>query len=359
MALAMGIGRFAYTALLPSLKAGLGFDAAAGGAIASANLIGYLIGVLWARHTPHGRPRTWLIQSGLLLSVASTAAVAAVSGFPAWAGLRFVGGVASGLVFVLVSATVLEGLPSGAEPLAGILYAGVGIGIALSGATSAALSASPWQHAWIFLAALSAVLAVPAFFLSPAGGTKPVQPLATTSGSLTLRRLGVVYFLEGLGYIVSGTFAVAAVQQMPGLSAWAPWVWVAAGVAAAPSAIFWSRIARRVGSRKALVFAYAAQAAGMAVPALSHSAAAAVVGALLFGGTFVGIVTVLLDLARRLDPTSASRTIGSLTAVYGIGQAAGPLLAGWLTRAAGSPAPAVLSASAAVALGAMLLAAAE
>jgi MFS family permease len=94
----------------------------------------------------------------------------------------------------------------------------------------------------------------------------------------------------------------------------------------------------------------------MALPALSTSGAAAVLGALCFGGTFIGIVTVTMELARRLMPEAAVRAIGSLTAVYGVGQAVGPYLAGRLASALGRPGPSVLAAAGAVALGALLLA---
>jgi MFS family permease len=100
----------------------------------------------------------------------------------------------------------------------------------------------------------------------------------------------------------------------------------------------------------------ATQAVGMALPALSPSGAAAILGALFFGGTFIGIVTVTMELARRLMPEAAVRAIGSLTAVYGVGQAAGPYLAGRLASALHDPRPSVLAASGAVALGAILVA---
>jgi MFS family permease len=171
-----------------------------------------------------------------------------------------------------------------------------------------------------------------------------------------MRRLAISYFLEGLGYIVSGTFAVAAVQRSPGLEGLAPWVWVAAGLAAIPSALVWSAMARRVGARRALVWAFALQGAGMAVSGAFSSLAAALVGALLFGGTFMGITTVTLARAREIDPARGARTIGTLTVLYGVGQVLGPLLAGAVSRAAGSPRPAVVAASLAVMAGALLLA---
>ncbi len=356
LALAMGIGRFAYTALLPSLRAGLGLDAAQAGAVASANLVGYLAGVLWARHTPRGAPRRWLVRLGLLACVATTAGAVAFQGVAAWAALRLFTGVASGLVFVLVSASVLEAAAPGEEAHAGILYSGVGAGMALSGTLAALLPPSPWQVPWLVLGAVGVPLALPALFMPQRPeAPRPAAAAGAAADGLSLRRLGLAYFLEGLGYIVSGTFAVTAVQHTPGLAAWAPWVWVVAGLAAAPSAVIWGRVARALGGRRALRLAFAVQAAGMALPALSETPAAALVGMLLFGGTFIGIVTLAMDLGRRLSPASAGRVIGSLTAGYGVGQALGPLAAGWITRAAGDPAPAVLAAAAAVALGAAVL----
>jgi MFS family permease len=357
LALAMGVGRFAYTALLPSVQRGVGFDDAAAGAVASLNLVGYLVGVLWARSAVAGRWRTVLLRLGLAASVLTTVAVAGATGFAGWMGLRFVSGVASGLVFVLVSAAVLEALPPGREHLAGVLYSGVGCGIALSGAVAAGATGLAWPVPWLLLGAVSAVLALPGWWQARPpvrlGGAKLTS---ATGDGVSLGRLGVAYFLEGLGYIVSGTFAVAAVQRRPELAALAPWVWVAAGLAAAPSAVLWSAVARRIGPRKALVAGFGAQAIGMSLPALSSSAWAAMAGAMLFGGTFMGITTLTMSLGRTLHPGREGRVVGTLTMIYGIGQALGPWLAGVLSRATGGPGAAVLAASVAVGVGGALLA---
>jgi MFS family permease len=356
LALAMGIGRFAYTALLPAAQAGLGFDDATAGAIASVNLVGYLLGALQARALSGARARGITARLGLALSVATTAALAFAGSAPAWLALRLLSGVASGYVFVLVSATVLEAIPPGAERLAGLLYSGVGAGIALSGAVAAALPGAGGREAWLVLGGTAAGLALlPGWLLRPSGSARAAPPPPADAGA-EMRRLSISYFLEGLGYIVSGTFAVAAVQRSPGLEGLAPWVWVAAGLAAIPSALVWSAMARRVGARRALVWAFALQGAGMAVSGAFSSLAAALVGALLFGGTFMGITTVTLARAREIDPARGARTIGTLTVLYGVGQVLGPLLAGALSRAAGSPRPAVVAASLAVMAGALLLA---
>jgi MFS family permease len=357
LALAMGVGRFAYTALLPSVQRGIGLDDAAAGAVASMNLVGYLAGVVWARGAVAGRRRTALLRVGLVASVLTTAAVAGSTGLAGWIELRFLSGVASGVVFVLVSAAVLDALPVGREHLAGVLYAGVGCGMALSGAVAAGTTDAAWPVPWLLLGAVSAALAVPAWRQArPGVRTSGAKPTLAAGDGVSLGRLGAAYFLEGLGYIVSGTFAVAAVQRRPELAAWAPWVWVAAGLAAAPSAVLWSAVARRVGPRKALVAAFGAQAIGMSLPALSSSASAAMAGALLFGGTFMGITTLTMSFGRILHPGREGRVIATLTMVYGAGQALGPFLAGVLSRATGGPGTAVLAASAAVGIGGALLA---
>jgi MFS family permease len=360
LAMAMGVGRFAYTALLPSVQRSLGFDDVSAGAIASANLVGYLAGVIWARRHAAGPRRMALLRTGLIVSVLTTAAVAGASGVMAWAGLRFASGVASGLVFVLVSTIVLEALPAGGEAIAGVLFAGVGGGIALSGAMAAGTAGVAWSTPWLLLAAVAAALAAPSWSLArparEAREARPVEHPRWEGESITLGRLRMAYFLEGLGYIVSGTFAVVSVQRTPGLEAWAPWVWAAAGLAAAPSAVLWGEVARRVGARSALVAAFAVQAAGMSLPALSSTAWAALTGALLFGGTFIGIVSLTMSLAGRVNRGRDPSVIGTLTMLYGIGQALGPVLAGALSRATGGPRSAVLAAAIAVGLGGALLA---
>jgi MFS family permease len=355
LAAAMGIGRFAYTALLPATQRALAAGDDVAGAIASTNLAGYLVGVLAARHLASSPARAPALRIGLAVTALATLLGAATTAPLAWFVLRAAAGVASGLVFVLASAAALE---RAAPP--GKLYGGVGAGIALSGAVAALTPASAgFGLPWLLLGLAAIVLPVPAWrHLAPVVAPTPrdLAP-ADDAGALGfgLGRLSAAYFLEGLGYIVSGTFAVAAVRRTPGLEGLAPWTWVLTGLAAAPSALLWSAAGRRLGLRRALVLAHVTQAVGMALPSVSSSAAAALAGAALFGGTFVGIVALAMSAGRALAPATPGRVVGTLTAGYGVGQIIGPIAAGALSQRLGDPRPAVLLAAGAVAVGGLLL----
>ncbi|HVI94774.1 MAG TPA: YbfB/YjiJ family MFS transporter [Anaeromyxobacter sp.] len=353
LAAAMGIGRFAYTALLPGTQRALAIADDVAGAIASVNLVGYLAGVLAARQLASRAERGAVLRGALAATALATAAGAATTSVAAWFALRLAAGIASGLVFVLASAAALEA----ASAHAGLLYAGVGAGIALSGAVAVQAPAG-FGAPWLLLALAAAALGARGF-IHLATAPPPPHSAAIAGAAppaLGFGPLAAAYFLEGLGYIVSGTFAVAAVRRTPGLEALAPWTWVLTGVAAAPSAVLWSAAGRRLGHRGALALAFLVQAVGIALPALSTSAGAALAGAALFGGTFMGITTLAMAVGRSLAPASPGRIVGTLTAVYGVGQILGPLLAGAVSHRLGETRPAVLGAAVAVALGGALVA---
>ena len=122
LAIAMGIGRFAFTPILPMMQADSGLTVAQGSWLASANYAGYLVGALTAMSL-QWRAGT-VVRAGLLLVAVTTAAMALGDGFAAWMGLRFAAGLASAWVLVFVSSWGFE------RP--GTVFSGVGIGIALA-----------------------------------------------------------------------------------------------------------------------------------------------------------------------------------------------------------------------------------
>lgn len=348
LALAMGIGRFGYTALLPAMQAE-GLSDADAGIVAAANLFGYVFGSWAAGRTP---PAWW--RPGLLacvaLSVLSTAAMA-TGGFGPWLLWRALAGPASAGVFVLGVGLMLERLAAlGRGDWGGFAFSGVGFGIAASGAVAFALTDA--AAAWLALGALALGFALPAALLArPGAAHAAAPPAAPAAASPALRRLTAAYVLEGFGYSVAATFLVAVVARGGGLDL-AAWAWVVAGLAAAPAFVVWRRVARRAGLWRALGLAYAIQAAAIALPALSAAPVAALAAAIGFGGTFLAITALTVAEARHLGGVPA---IGRVTVLYGIGQALGPMLAGWLAEARGGFDSALVASGACVAAGAVIL----
>lgn len=317
LAAAMGIGRFAYTPILPLMTGHADLTAQAAGQLATANYAGYLIGAVGAAASPRLARSVVACRASLVILVGTLAAMALCTNVIEWGVLRLVAGIASALVFVVAVNTLMDH----GHPVhhAGWAFSGVGIGIALSAALPAT---ADWQAAWWVATILAALLSAFAWFIRPGATAEVAKPPAgqqvNTRGLLAL--LMTSYTLEGVGYIIAGTFLVAAVaQQSPGGLGSA--VWLLVGLAAAPSAAFWARFTGRFAYSALLVAALLLQAAGIAAAGTGNGIAA-LAGAVLFGGTFIGISTLALAAGRALQFPGA---VALLTTGYSVGQIVGPV----------------------------------
>lgn len=317
----MGIGRFAYTPILPLMTTQAALTPQAAGALATANYVGYLAGALAGTASPRLARSTVAWRVSLVVLVVTLAAMPLLPNTIGWLVLRTVAGFASAVVFVIAVNSMLDHLPS---HLPGWGFGGVGLGIALSGALVLAMPvAAGWQGAWWMAAGLAAVLGAGAWAMRGRSGSSAIP-----SPSPPPRRanrwfavLFVCYALEGIGYIIAGTFLVAAIKQ--GSAGWlGNGAWVLVGLAAAPSAAFWAWLSARWSHPSLLAGALLLQALGIALPAVAGGTAPALIGAMLFGATFIGISTMALAAGRRLGFPGA---VALLTAGYSVGQILGPL----------------------------------
>jgi MFS family permease len=318
---AMGLGRFAYTPILPLMTEQAALTPQAAGALATANYIGYLAGALAGTVSPRLARSTVAWRASLTVLVVTLAAMPLLPNTIGWLLLRSVAGFASAVMFVIAVNSMMDHLP---PHLPGWGFGGVGLGIALSGALVLAMpAAAGWQGAWWTAAALAAVLGAGAWAMR--GGSQPNTPPTETRSARRTNRwfamLFVSYSLEGIGYIVAGTFLVAAIKQSsPG------WLgngaWLVVGVAAVPSAALWAWLCGRWSHPTMLAGALLLQAFGIALPALAPGVITALVGAILFGATFIGVSTMALAAGRRLGFAGA---VALLTSGYSVGQILGPV----------------------------------
>ncbi len=361
----MGIGRFAYTVLLPGMMETHAFDEKVAGIMAAWNYAGYLAGVLAMRNEKPGRRRYMLFVFFLLASLVSTAGMGWVDTIALWHAMRFIAGFASGACFVLCSAIVLDTLIAVNRPvLAGWLYSGTGVGIALGGVSTPLLTATAGLNgAWIGMALLCLPLAIVALTgLRPTVNRTPaLPPIASSTNKEEHRQrrqyhfLLAAYFLEGFGYIIGTTFLVTLVKAATQSPELANTAWIVTGCAAAVSAPLWRYAARR-GYLSMLILAFLLQAVGVLLPAIFTAPVVILLGGLLLGGTFMGITVLSIQYGVALSGRPSAHTVAVLTAIYGVGQIIGPFIAGFSAQGKGFESAFVLSAVSLFLAAALLLA---
>ncbi|MCC6610698.1 MAG: YbfB/YjiJ family MFS transporter [Burkholderiales bacterium] len=356
MAAAMGIGRFAYTPLLPSLQETLGWSVSQAGDAASANFLGYMLGAFVAAELAHRPARRLWLAAGMIASALSTAAGAVVVAFAAWLGIRFLSGVASAFCLVLGTAAVVEHIAlRGRAELAALHFGGVGLGIVGSVVVIelARVAGASMFAQWGALGVAATLLLAGAW---RALGRLPLRLRAAAPGGAlerhaaydarTLRRLILAYGLFGFGYVVTATFIVAIARQLEHAAVVEPVTWIAVGLFAAPSVLVWQGIARRFGLLRTLRIAYAVEAAGVLLAGVTPGYLAIVLGGALLGGTFVGITALGLAAGREASGSNQGRVMGLMTGSFGLGQLLGPAIAGRLADATGGfVVPSLLAAS--------------
>ncbi|HUY57285.1 MAG TPA: YbfB/YjiJ family MFS transporter [Candidatus Micrarchaeaceae archaeon] len=338
-AVALGLARFAYALLLPSMRAELNWSFTTAGAINTANAMGYLAGALLAAQIARRTGARRAFVTGLAVTVVSLAATGATDNVIALAAVRALSGVSGAICFITGAGLVAEGAGSISAPrvasLLGIYFAGGGAGIVVSGlAIPPLLAAAPaavgWRWGWFLLGVLGAVGFV---FAAPAARASREPPVSgATEKGWPARRLGTMligYGLFGAGYIAYMTFIVAFLKSQGAGPGEVTVFWVLLGTASIGGAFAWAYpiAALRGGRGPSLVLAVVST--GALLPLLSRSPAAAMGSAVLFGGSFLAVVTAVTVVARRsLQPKHWTPAIAALTVAFALGQCIGPLVAG-------------------------------
>ena len=334
--LALGVARFAYTPLLPLMQQQAGLGIADAGWLAAINYGGYLSGAVIASLISDLVLKDRLYRVGMLLAIASTLLMGMTNDVTIWALSRFVAGLSSAAAMLLGTGLILNWLIRHQHRSElGIHFAGIGLGIAgCAAAVEIMHHWLDWREQWFVLTAIGCLLAIPALRWLPApdrsGLNKSGQKMEDNPPSpLFMRLFMAAYFCAGIGYVVSATFIVAIVDRLPGLSGNGTLIFLVLGVSAAPACIVWDFVTRRTGELNALILAAVLQIVGILLP-LSGNLFGAIAGAMLFGSTFIGMVSLVLTMAGRYYPTRPAKMMGKMTLSYGAAQILGPAITGWL-----------------------------
>jgi len=360
LAVAMGIGRFAFTPLLPMMQDDAGVSVAAGGWLASANYGGYFLGALsavWMRIRAESAIRAGLIMIGL-----ATTAMGLVDRFAVWFALRALAGVMSAWVFVFASAWCLEKLAPLRQPvLNGVVFAGVGAGIAAGGGICIALmhAKASSAQAWIVFGVLALVLSAAIW---PTFGSNGVSPRDIARSAETTQpwdsesiRLVLCYGAFGFSYIIPATFLPVMAKQVIHDPLIFGWSWPIFGAAALVSTLGAAALQGFVGNRRLWIMSHLVMALGVALPVFRPGIIGILLAALLVGGTFMVTTMVAIRDAWEVAGRHATSLIAAMTAAFAIGQIAGPISVSYLVGDNGNFSATLLSASCLLVLSAYAL----
>lgn len=357
--MAMGIGRFSLTPQLPHLISEGQIDLTGAGLIAAANYLGYLLGALDAIRAKRPDQVQGRLHAGLWLCVVLTLISVLAQGFWPHLLLRFGTGIASAWVMVMITSLSQHLAVTANRPrLGALVFAGPGVGVLLTGLL--ALVANLWGQnsatLWLIYAAAALIMVLAILPILPQPATLPA---ATHISQLDTRqpgigRLGAIYGLYGLGYIIPATF----LSQMASAQFHGQWqadlFWPAFGLCAAIGVVLISLRRPTPGTTGYwLMGGLGIQALGVLACLLPSSTGLAL-GVILCGTPFLACMPLVMQRSRELAPHATQRNAALLTACFAVGQLAGPLLAALSSHFSGTLHPALLIAASGLMLAAML-----
>jgi predicted MFS family arabinose efflux permease len=336
----VGVARFSYTSLLPIMQTQTGLSEAMGGWLATSNYIGYMCGVLLAANLTNLRFKYLLYRSYLILSILTTTGMMFTEHWLAWSLLRFVAGTCASAGLILASGFILKWLVEQRHRAElGIHFSGAGISILCTALLVEYLSYQMlgWQAQWGIFAIMALLFSIPAWLWMPSPHKNPKslseESIKDTPPSRQFMLLLLVaYFCAGYGFAINATFIVDIVEGIDKLQGKGQWAFALVGLAAIPAVIIWDLIAREIGYLKSLLIAYALQVIGIMLLTLSDNLAVIFFSALLFGGTFIACVSLVLTMAGLLFPSNPAKFMGKMTLAYGVAQIIAPICTGWLVQ---------------------------
>lgn len=357
--MAMGIGRFSLTPQLPHLISEGEIDLTGAGLIAAANYLGYLVGALDAMRARRPDQVRGRLHTGLWLCVGLTLVSYWAYGFWPHLLLRFGSGVASAWVMVMITALSQQIAVSANRPrLGALVFAGPGAGVVLTGLLALAANVSGQGSAtlWLVYAVAALIMLLVIVPILPQSSALPAQPPTAAPGTHQpgIARLGAIYGLYGLGYIIPATF----LSQMASAQFHGQWqadlFWPAFGLCAATGVALISLRRPDPGTTRFwLMGGLWIQALGVLACLLPSSTGLAL-GVILCGTPFLACMPLVMQRSRDLAPHATARNAALLTACFAVGQLCGPLLAALSSHFSGGLQPALVIAASGLLLAGVL-----
>jgi predicted MFS family arabinose efflux permease len=308
----IGLARFAYTPLLPAIVDAGWFDASLAAYLGAANLAGYLAGALAGQPMARAVADRAVLRGMMLLAAVAFLACAYPLSFAWFFAWRFLSGLAGGALMVLAAPAVLPLFPAARRGLiGGIVFMGVGVGIAASGTLVPLLLGQGLRETWLGLGALSLCLTAIAWNGWPrTGATRPDAPARPRAPvvSAPLRALYLEYALNAVGWVPHMIFLVDFIARglHRGVATGAQY-WVLFGIGASVGPVFAGVLADRTGFGRALRIAFILEACAVAVPAIGTGTAWLALSSVVVGAFVTGTVPLVLGRVHEILAHHPSR----------------------------------------------------
>ncbi len=331
----VGISRFVFTSLLPfMLKDYLSVTLT--GLLASSNYFAYFAGSILAIFIQDIHLKIKFFRFGLFLCLVATFVLGLSHNEFFWFGSRVLAGFGSAMALVVGSSLVMTKLNMKNKTKAmGIHFSGIGFSIFLPDILVKITNklGFTWEQTWIILAFFGVILSIYCIYILSFEKKKEEELNNQTSKfsfdksifSFFVFVLIFAYFTEGIAMVVQATFLPDIINNIKGLVGFGALTWNLAGFAGIFTCIIWLRLAHKFGSINIIILAMLFQTVGILIPTLSSNLYLNVLGGLLYGGTFVGLVGLFLNLGGQIARKNPLVLMGALTSAYGIGQVSAPL----------------------------------
>ena len=333
VALALGIGRFAYTPILPFMRESLGLTSSEAGLIASWNYFGYLIGSLSILFPLFNYRLKLSFILACVTSIASTGLISATVNFDLICLTRFINGFCGAIVLISGTSLIFSKLENYTSlDLRLAHFSGFGLGMAVSsiGVIICSNLNIDWRGQWIFMLMICLIFFIPTIKFIPDQSETILQSkkIIGKNDNLSFFLLCLGYACFGFGYIIYGTFIADLIHKSDGLMGMENIAWLVAGIAAIPSAIFWQRIAVLTSLDRSLLFSSVISALGAILLLIIDNSTGILISCFLYGFGIPGIVALTLLEGKRRYNGNVTAGIAILTTSFSVGQILGPYISG-------------------------------
>lgn len=327
----VGVARFVFTSLLPPMLENY-LSVTFAGVLASINYVGYLAGSIFAIFIKDINAKVKYFRFGMILCVATTLVLGTSTSDAIWLISRIIAGFGAAMALVVGSAIVMTKLKMDNKTKAmGIHFSGIGFSVFVTDLIVRAVFSyeGDWRDAWIVLTIFGLFASLYSMYIL--SFDKEVKQNVVKHGfdkslfTTFVILLILAYFTEGVGMVVQGTFLPDIINSLEGLEGLGGFTWTIVGLAGIPSCIIWMTLANKYGSVNIIIIAMLLQVIGIMIPALSTNMYLNLFSGVLYGGTFVGLVALFMNLGGKIAGSNPVILMGALTTAYGVGQVAAPL----------------------------------